>query len=127
MIPAAQENAVAAALFASKYYPTPINGNPTNNAINQTGSAFNADQGDAKVDWNITEKDRLSARYTQAYQNDPSTNSLLILANSSTHVPLSQCGRNLDPHLKPQHIERSSCGRFLDHDHDGYRLHPQHR
>ncbi|HTZ57311.1 MAG TPA: carboxypeptidase regulatory-like domain-containing protein [Acidobacteriaceae bacterium] len=87
-IPMSQENAVAAALFASKYYPTPINSNVTNNAINQTNSAFNADQGDAKIDWNITQKDRLSARWAQEYQNDPSTNSLAILANSAEHAPV---------------------------------------
>jgi hypothetical protein len=87
-IPMSQENAVAAALFASKYYPTPINANITNNAINQTNSAFNADQGDAKIDWNVTQKDRLSARWAQEYQNDPSTNSLLILANSAEHAPV---------------------------------------
>ena len=87
-IPVAQENAVAAALFASKFYPTPINSNLTNNAINQTNSALNADQGDAKVDWDITQKDRFSARYSQQYQNDPSTNSLAILANEAEHAPV---------------------------------------
>jgi hypothetical protein len=87
-IPIGQINPVAAALFASKFYPTPINDNPTNNATYQQTQAFNTDQGDAKVDWNITQKDRLSARYSQAYQNDPLTNSLLILGNTFTHVPL---------------------------------------
>ncbi len=87
-IPMSQLNPVAAALFASKFYPTPINGNLTNNAINQTNSALNTDQGDAKLDWNITQKDRLSARWAQQYQNDPMTNSLLILANGTTHAPV---------------------------------------
>ena len=66
----------------------PINGNLTNNAINQTNQAYNTDQGDAKIDWNITQKDRLSARWAQEYQNDPLTNSLVILGNSSTHAPV---------------------------------------
>jgi hypothetical protein len=87
-IPISQINPVAAALFASKFYPTPINNNPTNNATYQQTQAFNTDQGDAKIDWNITQKDRLSARYSQAYQNDPLNNSLLILGNTFTHVPL---------------------------------------
>jgi hypothetical protein len=87
-IPMSQENAVAAALFASKYYPTPINSNVTNNAINQTNQAYNTDQGDAKIDWNITQNDRLSARWAQEYQNDPLTNSLAILANTATHAPV---------------------------------------
>jgi hypothetical protein len=87
-IPISQINPVAAALFASKFYPTPINGNLTNNAVNQTNQAYNADQGDAKVDWNITQRDRFSARYSQEYQNDPLSNSLAILANTATHAPV---------------------------------------
>ena len=46
---------------------------PTNNAVNTVTQAFNTDQGDAKVDYNITEKDRFDGRYSQAYQNDPQT------------------------------------------------------
>jgi hypothetical protein len=87
-IPMSQINAVAAALFASKFYPAPINGNLTNNAVNQVNQAFNTDQGDAKVDWNITQNDRLSARWAQQYQNDPLSNSLAILGNTATHAPV---------------------------------------
>jgi uncharacterized membrane protein len=87
-IPLSQLNPVAAALFASKFYPTPVNGNVTNNAINQVNQAFNTDQGDAKIDWNITQNDRLSARWAQQYQNDPLTNSLAILGNTATHAPV---------------------------------------
>src|SRR6202034_1679506 len=87
-IPKSQENVVAAALFASKYYPATVNNNLVNNAVNNQTQAFDTDQGDAKVDWNITQKDRLSARYSQAYQNDPLANSLLILGNTFTQIPL---------------------------------------
>src|ERR1700722_4449109 len=87
-IPMNQINPVAAALFASSFYPKPINDNTTNNAVYQQTQSFDTDQGDAKVDWNITQKDRLSARYSQAYQNDPLTNSLLILGNTFTQIPL---------------------------------------
>ena len=74
--------------FAFKFYPTPINGNNTNNAVNQVNQAFNSDQGDAKIDWNITQNDRLSARWAQAYQDDPKNNSLAILGNNITHAPV---------------------------------------
>ena len=87
-IPLAQINPVAAALFASSYYPKPINSNAINNALNQTQQAFNTKQGDAKVDWDITQRDRLSARYSQSYQDDPLTNSLLILGDNYTHAPV---------------------------------------
>jgi hypothetical protein len=87
-IPLAQENPVAAALFASKYYPAAVNSGLVNNAVDQTNEAINTDQGDAKLDWNITQKDRLSARYSQAYQNDPTSNSQLIQGNSYVHIPI---------------------------------------
>ena len=88
-IPQAQENAVATALFASKYYPATVNNNLVNNAVNDVNQAYNTDQGDAKIDWNITQKDRLSARYSQSYQNDPTNNSQLILGNSYVKIPIS--------------------------------------
>jgi hypothetical protein len=87
-IPISQLNAVAANLFASKYYPTPINSQTTNNAINTVTSAFNADQGDVKVDYTITPNDRFEGRYSQGYQNDPSSNSLLILGNGFAQAPI---------------------------------------
>ncbi len=88
-IPMSQIDPVAAALFASKYYPTPINSNAINNAVNLTNESINTDQGDAKLDWNLTQRDRLSGRYSQAYQNDPTTNSQAILGNTYVHIPMT--------------------------------------
>ena len=87
-IPVSQRNIVATNLFASSYYPRPINGNPTNNAVNVFTQAFNTDQGDAKVDYDITPADHFDGRYSQEYQNDPSSNSLLALGNGFTHAPI---------------------------------------
>ena len=70
-IPLSQMNIVAKNLFASKYYPTPINNQLTNNAINTVTQAYNTDQGDVKVDYTITQNDRFEGRYSQGYQNDP--------------------------------------------------------
>jgi hypothetical protein len=109
-IPVAQENPVAAALFASKFYPTPINNNVTNNAINQTNQAYNSDQGDARVDWNITEKDRFSARYSQQYQNDPLSNSLAILANTATHAPVHNVVASWTHTLSPSILNEARVG-----------------
>ncbi|HEX3436839.1 MAG TPA: carboxypeptidase regulatory-like domain-containing protein, partial [Pseudacidobacterium sp.] len=86
-IPLSQENPVAANLFASSFYPQPINGDPVNNAVNVYTQAYNTDQGDVKVDYNITPNDRFQGRYSQSYQNDPASNSLLILGDNYTHVP----------------------------------------
>jgi len=109
-IPLAQINPVAAALFASKYYPTPINANPTNNAVNLQNQAYNSDQGDARIDWNITQRDRLSARWAQAFQNDPQTNSLLILGNTFTHVPIHNAVGTWTHTLSPNILNEARFG-----------------
>jgi hypothetical protein len=87
-IPSSQENVVAKNLFASSYYPQPINDQPINNAVNVFTQAFDADQGDIKVDYNITDKLHFDGRYSQEYQDDPSSNSLLVLGNGYTHAPI---------------------------------------
>ena len=87
-IPIARLNTVAKNLFASKFYPTPINSQPTNNATNTLTQAFNTDQGDVKVDYTLTQNDRFEGRYSQGFQNDPSSNSLLILGNGFAKAPI---------------------------------------
>jgi Carboxypeptidase regulatory-like domain len=88
IIPASMISPVAKALFASPLYPKTINNNLTNNAIQLKGNAFNADQGDAKVDYRLSSKDMISGRFTRAFQIDPSTNSQLLLANGQATAPI---------------------------------------
>lgn len=87
-IPVAMIGPVAAALFASSLYPKTINTNLLNNAENTSVSAFNADQGDIKVDYQISDKDRVSGRFTRAYQNDPSDNSQPLIGNGYVTAPV---------------------------------------
>jgi len=87
-IPAAMISPVAANLFASSLYPSPINSGLQHNASYTQASAFNVDQGDLKVDFKATEKDSLSYRFTRAYQNNPSTKSQVLLANGYATTPI---------------------------------------
>lgn len=87
-IPNAMISPVAQALFASTLYPTTVNDNLQNNAVNTSTSAQNVDQGDFKVDYKVTDKDNISYRYTRAYQNNPSTNSQPLLGNSYATTPI---------------------------------------
>ena len=63
-----------------------------NNATNVQGSYINNDQGDAKVDWQPTDKDHIYGRYSQQYQINPTINSQEVLYNSSGNniFPLQQ-------------------------------------
>jgi hypothetical protein len=87
-IPAAMISPVASALFGSSLYPTPTNGQLQLNAVNTQASAFNVDQGDLKLDYKATDKDNISYRFTRAYQNNPSTNSQVLLSNGFSTTPI---------------------------------------
>jgi hypothetical protein len=87
-IPIGMISPVAAALFASPFYPKTVNNGLTANAVNLHSQQFNADQGDIKVDYRISDKDQVSGRFTRAYQNDPSQNSVLLFGNGFTTAPI---------------------------------------
>jgi hypothetical protein len=89
VIPAAMISPVAKALFASSLYPTPVNGNLQNNAVNVVNSAFDEEQGDFKIDFKATQKDNISYRFTKAFQNNPSNNSQLLLSNGLATTPIT--------------------------------------
>jgi len=88
VIPAVMISPVAAALFQSSLYPTPINTALQNNAVNTSNSAFNEEQGDLKIDFKATQKDNISYRFTRAYQDNPSVNSQVLLSNGYSSTPI---------------------------------------
>lgn len=87
-IPAAMISPVASNLFSSSVYPGVVNDGPKNNAVNVTNSAFDVDQGDLKIDYKATAKDNISYRFTRAYQNNPSSNSYVLLGNAVGTTPI---------------------------------------
>ena len=78
-IPITLLNPTASKIFSSSLYPTPTNGNLTNNLNYTTHSYTNGDQGDIRGDWNITDRDHFFARYSQANITNPSINSLPLI------------------------------------------------
>lgn len=87
-IPMVMISPVASALFASPLYPSPIGTGLQANAVNTTSSAQNEVQGDLKIDFKATQKDNISYRFTRAYQNNPSTNSQVLLSDSYSTTPI---------------------------------------
>jgi hypothetical protein len=88
VIPASMISPVAKALFASSLFPKTINNGLRLNAINTTVSKLDSNQGDIKVDYSISNKDRVSGRFTRAYQTDPSLNSQLLFGNGYVTAPI---------------------------------------
>jgi Carboxypeptidase regulatory-like domain/TonB dependent receptor len=87
-IPAAMISPVAGALFASSLYPTPNSTALQSNTVNVLTSAEDVDQGDLKIDFKATQKDSISYRFTRAYQNNPTSNSFVLLSNSYGTTPI---------------------------------------
>jgi hypothetical protein len=85
-IPTTRLNSAFMALMASPLYPQPINTNSAQNAIVLNGSQNNDDQEDFKVDFNISQKDRLFGRYSRGKEIDPQTSSFLLGGNSSSEA-----------------------------------------
>jgi hypothetical protein len=88
IIPTNMISPVAAALFASPLYPQVVNSNLVNNAINSVGTQYNADQGDIRVDYRVSDSDQVSGRFTRALQVDPSTNSQPLIGNGEVTAPI---------------------------------------
>jgi hypothetical protein len=85
VIPTNMLNPAFTKLVTSGDYPQ--NATPDSNgfgtAPNDFGQQFNSDQGDIKVDYNITGNDRMFGRYSQGYQHDPRANSFGLLGSTA--------------------------------------------
>jgi hypothetical protein len=88
VIPSVMMSPVASALFGSSLYPTPVNSQLQNNAVNTTTSAQNVVQGDLKIDFKATQKDNISYRFTRAYQDNPAISSQALLSNTYSTTPI---------------------------------------
>jgi hypothetical protein len=87
-IPTAMESPVAQALFNSSLYSQPNGTGLQQNAVNYNANQLNVDQGDIRVDYKPTEKDSISYRYTQSFQNNPSSNTNLLSGNGFSTTPI---------------------------------------
>jgi hypothetical protein len=89
-IPVSMLDPVAKALFASSLYPKAISSNVTgNNAYYIQTQQFNTNQFDIKGDFNASEKDHLSGRYSHAHQSNPTINSDIIFGTGFSEAPIN--------------------------------------
>ena len=103
VIPVSRLSPTALRIINSSYYPLPINNKLVNNSINYGSSQTNANQGDGRADWALSDKDRLFGRYSQSFQEIPGTNSQALsyngFNNASTHNGVLDWTRTVNPHF----------------------------
>ena len=86
-IPISLISPVARNLFASDLYPQPANTNLTNNFFYTTRSATKVNQGDIKIDFNLSQNDRIFARYSQSFLEAPNTTSSPLFFGGFNEAP----------------------------------------
>jgi hypothetical protein len=109
-IPLSMIDPVAANLFSSSKYPLPTASGLQHNYLYTTSSHTYADQGDAKVDYNISEKDRLSGRYSQAFIQAPSLNSFPLSAQGFSDTPIYNGVANWTHTFSPTLVNEARIG-----------------
>lgn len=82
------EDPVAKALFASKYYPAPLNGSLINNQLNTSRSETTVNQYDIRADANLSQADHLFGRYSHSMESIPSFNSFPLFFGSFFNAPV---------------------------------------
>jgi len=88
------------------------NNGTQNNLSNSQHTYVNGDQGDAKVDWNPSERDHLFARYSQQYITQPTINSQPLLYNSNGNniFPLKSGVLNYTRTITPSIVNEFRAG-----------------
>jgi hypothetical protein len=85
--PALSESVVASTLFSKfgKYYPLPQNDTVASgsNYFYRAGTAINTDQGDVKIDYNISDKDHVFGRWSQSHLRNPSFTGCIFCAQGA--------------------------------------------
>lgn len=87
IIPTTLLDPVALNIVNLSTYPLPTSPGLINNYLYTTHTAINGDQGDARVDWNASDNNRIFGRYSQSMINNPSTNNMPLYYNSFAEYP----------------------------------------
>jgi hypothetical protein len=86
---------VAAALFASSKYPrAQVNTAVGNNFSGGVGNQLNNNQGDLKIDYNLSQSDHITGRYSQFHVSNPFTQTFTLGARANPDFS-EQPGENL--------------------------------
>ncbi len=78
---------VASNLFALSAYPTPGGAALSSNYAVTSRDILKTDQGDVKIDYVLSQKDRIFGRYSHMYQINPSFNTFQLFGDGTLEAP----------------------------------------
>jgi hypothetical protein len=113
MIPAANLDPAFTALVTNALYPqaTSTLSNGFGRATNTTYQQFNTDQGDIKVDYNLSSKDHINAHFSKGDQNDPTVNSVALLGDTVNEAFLLNGSVNWTHSFSPNLLNEARFGK----------------
>lgn len=109
-IPSNLFSSAANAIVNSKYYPSPINGNLTNNQFNTVSTQVIGDQGDLRLDFTPKSADHLSFRFSKSRLDNPSVNSLPLLYGQYNNSPTVSSVLNWTHSFSPTFVNEARVG-----------------
>lgn len=113
IIPAANLDPVFTELVTNSLYPTAVStlADGFGAAVNTTDQRFNTDQGDIKIDYIISDKDHINARYSKSDEFDPGVNSQPLLGNSLSEAWLNNGSANWTHSFSPNLLNEVRFGK----------------
>ena len=113
IIPASMLNPAFTALVTNSLYPQSVLtlANGFGQAVNTTAQQFNSDQGDIKVDYNVSDRDHIFARYSKGNQYDPKSNSVALLGNTVNEAYLQNGALNWTHSFSPNITNEARFGK----------------
>jgi hypothetical protein len=109
-IPASMMDPVARNLFSSGLYPLPASDSLVNNFTNTSRSHNHVDQGDARVDYKATAKDRLYGRISEGFQDKPEISSFTLLFDTFNQARLENGVVNWTHNFSPNVLTEAGVG-----------------
>jgi hypothetical protein len=110
MIPLNRLSPVASKIVNDSAYPVPTGPGLINNYLYASHTAINGDQGDLKIDYNISDKDRFFGRYSQSSSTNPSTNNMPLFYNSFADYPTHNGVLNWTRTISPTIVNEVRAG-----------------
>lgn len=110
IIPAAQLSPVALNIVTNSAYPLPTGSTLNNNYLYANHTYINGDQGDVKVDYNLSANDRIFGRYSHSTITNPNTNNVPIFYDSFANYPTHNGVLNWTRTLSPTIVNEARFG-----------------
>src|SRR3954462_12490672 len=87
VIPTSQLSPAAVRIANLQYYPLPTNNNLSSNQTNVTSTTTTVNQGDARIDYTLSEKNHIFGRYSRSSQSVPTVRSQPLTYNAFNEYP----------------------------------------